>query len=190
MQERDLKILQFISDTRLCTTKQIQDTLFQGVVPRVCYRRLQSLTDSNLIKRKYYRIDNKNMYVYFLDKPPGKKNLKHDLLITEFYTQLIKNGYEIVSFEKNPIVAGIISDAEIWFKNKESDKIHSLFLEVQLSEHDCIKKYYNLSSKVKKDIPATLYIVSDKKINIQKLRDFKVILDDLEMKKINQTFGG
>lgn len=188
MQERDMKILQLVSETRLCTTKQIQETLFQGVVSRVCYRRLQSLTDSNLIKRKYYRVDNKNIYVYFLDKPPGKKNLKHDLLISEFYTQLIKNGYEIISFEKNPIVAGIIPDAEIWFKKKESDKIYSLFLEIQLSEHDCIKKYYNLSSKAKRKIPATLYIVADKKINMQKLRDFEIILDDLEMKKIKETF--
>lgn len=190
MQERDMKILQLISDTRLCTTKQIQEALFQGVVPRVCYRRLQSLIDSNLVKRKYYRIDNKNMYVYFLDKPPGKKNLKHDLLITEFYIQLIKNGYEIISFEKSPIVAGIVPDAEVWFKSKESDKIYSSFLEVQLSEHDCLKKYYNLSSKANRKIPSTLYIVSDKKNTIQKLRDFQVVLDDLEMKKINQTFGG
>lgn len=190
MTNRELLILDYLSKVRISTTKQIQSIFFQGLHHSVSYRVLQGLVDSKLIKRKFYRVGEKNYHVYFLDKPPGKKNLKHDLLITEFYTQLIKNGYEIISFEKNPLVAGIISDAEIWFKNKESDKIHSLFLEVQLSEHDCIKKYYNLSNKVNRDIPTILYIVSDKKINIQKLRDFKVILDDLEMKKINQTFGG
>ena len=190
MTNRELLILDYLSKVRISTTKQIQDIFFQGLHHSVSYRVLKGLVDSKLIKRKFYRVGEKNYHVYFLDKPPGKKNLKHDLLITEFYTQLIKNGYEIISFEKNPLVAGIISDAEIWFKEKESDKIHSLFLEVQLSEHDCIKKYYNLSSKVNRDIPAILYIVSDKKINIQKLRDFKIVLDNLEMKKINQTFGG
>lgn len=188
MQERDMKVLQLISDTRICTTKQIQEALFQGVVPRVCYRRLQSLTDSDLVKRKYYRIDNKNVYVYFLDKPPGKKNLKHDLLISEFYSQLIKNKYEIISFEKNCSVAGIIPDAEIWFKKKESDKIYSLFLEIQLSSHCCQRKYFNLKDKVNRDIPSILYIVSDKKIDIQKLRHFQTIVDNLEMEKIKTTF--
>lgn len=188
MTDRELLILDYLSNVRASTTKQIQDIFFIGLHHSVSYRVLNGLVDSKLINRKFYRIGNKNTHVYYLDKAPGKRNIDHDLLITEFYTQLIKNGYEIISFEKNPIVAGIIPDAEIWFKEKESDKIHSLFLEVQLSEHDCIKKYYNFSSKVKRDIPATLYIVSDKKINIQKLRDFEIILDDLEMKKIKETF--
>ena len=190
MTNRELLILDYLSKVRISTTKQIQIIFFQGLHHSVSYRVLQGLVDSKLIKRKFYRVGEKNYHVYFLDKAPGKKNLKHDLLITDFYAQLIKEGYEIISFEKNPIVAGIIPDAEVWFKSKESDKIYSSFLEVQLSEHDCIKKYYNLSSKANRKIPSTLYIVSDKKINIQKLRDFKIVLDNLEMKKINQTFGG
>lgn len=189
MQERDMKILQFISDTRICTTKQIQDVLFQGVVNRVCYKRLQSLADSGLLKRKYYRVNDKNIYVYFLDKAPAKRTLDHDLLITEFYVELIRNGYEIISYEKNPLVAGIIPDAEIWFR--KNNKTFSLFLEVQLSTgHDCIKKYYNLSNKVKRELPATLYIISDKRIDMHKLKDFKVVIDTLKIEKLNETFKG
>lgn len=189
MTERELLILDYLSKVRISTTKQIQEIFFKELHHSVSYRVLQGLIDSNLIKRKYYRTNNKNTHVYFLDKAPGKRNLDHDLLITGFYVELIKNGYEIIAYEKNPMLAGIIPDAEIWFR--KNNKTFSLFLEVQLSTgHDCIKKYYNLSNKVKRQLPATLYIVSDKKINIQKLKDFNIIVDDLEMKKIKDIFKG
>lgn len=188
MTDRELLILDYLSNVRASTTKQIQDIFFIGLHHSVSYRVLNGLVDSKLINRKFYRIGNKNTHVYYLDKAPGKRNIDHDLLITEFYTQLIKNGYEIISFEKNPIVAGIIPDAEIWFKEKESDKIHSLFLEIQLSSHCCQRKYFNLQDKVSRDIPTTLYIVSDKEINIQKLRYFRTVTDNLKMEKIKTTF--
>ena len=186
MQERDMKILQFISDTRVCTTKQIQDILFPNVVPRVCYKRLQALVDSKLVKRKYYRVDEKNIYVYFLDKAINKRILKHELMITEFVVQLIKEGYEIITFEKSPNIADIIPDAEIHFK--KDNRTYSLFLEVQLSNNPFIEKYYNLKDKVKREIPNTLYIVTDQFTKVEKLRYFDVVVDDLEMKKIKEIF--
>lgn len=188
MTERELLILDYLSKVRIATTGQIQEIFFKGLHHSVSYRVLNGLIDSHLIKRKYYRTNNKNTHVYFLDKAPGKRTLDHDLLITEFYVELIKNEYEIISYEKNPMIAGIIADAEIWFR--KNNKTYSLFLEVQMSQHDCIKKYFNLSSKVERKLPSTLYIVSDKKIDIHKLRDFKVVIDTLDMKKINETFKG
>lgn len=189
MTSRELLILDYLSKVRIATTGQIQEIFFKGLHHSVSYRVLNGLIDSHLIKRKYYRTNNKNTHVYFLDKPPSKRTLDHDLLITGFYVELIRNGYEIISYEKNPMIAGIIADAEIWFK--KNNKTYSLFLEVQLSTgHDCIKKYYNLSNKVKRELPGTLYIISDKKIDMHKLRDFKIIIDTLKMKKINETFKG
>ena len=189
MTERDKKILLFLSQSRIATRKQIQDILFQDTCMYVPIRRLKVLADNKLLSRAYYKLENKSIcYVYYLDKKPSKKRIKHELLITEFVVQLIKNGYEIISFEKNKTVAGIIPDAEIKFKSIESDKIYSLFLEIQLSDHDCIKKYFNIRQKAKREIPAMLYIVTDKKINIQKLRDLDIVLDNLEMKKIKETF--
>lgn len=96
--ERDINIINFVRNTKICTTEQIQNVLFQGVVPRVCYRRLQSLIDSNLIKRKYFRINNKNIYIYYASKLPSKKNMKHDLLITEIAVQLINHNFEIIKY--------------------------------------------------------------------------------------------
>ena len=89
MQERDIKILEFMTQVRYCTNENIQDVFFQGLNHNVCYRRLNYLIDCKLIKRAYYRYMNKNIYVYYLDKKPSKRNIEHDLLITEFYIQLI-----------------------------------------------------------------------------------------------------
>ena len=119
--------------------------------------------------------------MYYLDKAPSKRNLQHDLLITEFMVQLILNGYEIISFEKSPIIGGIVPDAEIW-TNKGG-----IFLEVQLSPHECIKKYFNLKHKVKRDIPSTLYIVTNQKIDTPKLRDMRIIIDNLSMGGISNV---
>lgn len=188
MTDRELLILDYLSKVRLSTTKQLQDVFFKGLHHSVSYRILKGLIDAGLIKRKYYRSNNKNVHVYYLDKAPSKRNIDHDLLITEFYVELIRNQYEIISYEKNPMLSEIIPDAEIWFR--KNNKTFSLFLEVQMSQHDCIKKYYNLSSKVKRELPTTLYIISDKKTDIQKLRDFNVVIDTLKMKKINDTFKG
>ena len=188
MTNRELLILDYLSQVRFSTTKQIQEIFFPGLHHSVSYRVLQGLIDSRMVKRKFYRVGNKNTHVYFLDKAPAKRILPHDLLITQFYLQLVKEGYDIISFEKNPAVAAIIPDAEIWFK--KNNITYSIFLEVQLQEHDCIKKYYNIKSKVKRNIPDTLYIISDKKLNIQKLRDLEVVTDSIKMEKINQTFVG
>ena len=182
MTDREIKILQFLSQTRIATTKQIQMMYFSNVHHTICYNKLNGLIDKKLLKRKYYNISpHKNSYVYYLDKAPSKRNLQHDLLITEFMVQLTLNGYEIISFEKSPIIGGIVPDAEIW-----TDK-GGIFLEIQLSPHECIKKYFNLKHKVKRDIPSTLYIVTNQKIDTPKLRDMRIIIDNLSMGGISNV---
>ena len=182
MTDREIKILQFLSQTRIATTKQIQMMYFNNVHHTICYNKLNGLIDKKLLKRKYYNISpHKNSYVYYLDKAPSKRNLQHDLLITEFMVQLTLNGYEIISFEKSPIIGGIVPDAEIW-----TDK-GGIFLEVQLSPHECIKKYFNLKHKVERDIPSTLYIVTNQKIDTPKLRDMRIIIDNLSMGGISNV---
>lgn len=186
--DRDRAILLFMSQTRLATTKQIQRVFFNNLHHSIVYNRLTHLVDCKLLKRKYFNLEGKkNIYIYYLDKFPAKKTIKHDLKITEFYVKLIENNYKIIAFEKNPIIADIIPDAEIWVE--KNNKEFGIFLEIQLANHCCQKKYYNLKSKVNKKIPDTLYIISDKDITIQKLRNFKTILDNLEMENINLLEG-
>ena len=182
MQERDIKILEFMTQVRYCTNENIQDVFFQGLNHNVCYRRLNYLIDCKLIKRKYYRYMNKNIYVYYLDKKPSKRLLQHELLVTQFLVSLIKQGYEILSFEKTPKVADIIPDGVVTFKS--GDKVKQLFLEVQLSSGDCIKKYRNIKRKVDYKLPSTLYIITDKEIKYTPLREINILIDDLNMSKL------
>ena len=182
MQERDIKILEFMTQVRYCTNENIQDVFFQGLNHNVCYRRLNYLIDCNLIKRKYYHVDNKNIYVYYLDKKPSKRLLQHELLVTQFLVSLIKQGYELLSFEKTPKIADIIPDGIVNFKS--GDKVKQLFLEVQLSSNDCIKKYRNIKRKVDYELPSTLYIITDKEIKYTPLREINILIDDLNMNKL------
>ena len=182
MQERDIKILEFMTQVRYCTNENIQDVFFQGLNHNVCYRRLNYLIDCKLIKRAYYRYMNKNIYVYYLDKKPSKRLLQHELLVTQFLVNLIKQGYELLSFEKTPKVADIIPDGVVSFKS--GDKVRQLFLEVQLSSGDCIKKYRNIKRKVDYELPSTLYIITDKEIKYTPLREINILIDDLDMNKL------
>ena len=182
MQERDIKILDFMTQVRYCTNENIQDVFFQGLNHNVCYRRLNYLIDCKLIKRKYYHVDNKNIYVYYLDKKPSKRLLQHELLVTQFLVSLIKQGYEVLSFEKTPKVSDIIPDGVVSFKS--GDKVKQLFLEVQLSSGDCIKKYRNIKRKVNYELPSTLYIITDKEIKYTPLREINILTDDLNISKL------
>jgi len=189
-----MKILKFISDVRVCTNEDIQQAFFEGLSMNICYRRLNYLIDCKLVKRSYFNMGkNKNIYVYYLDKKPSVKILNHDLLITKFLVNLINQGYEILEFEKSPCIGetisdSIIPDAIVKFKSS-NDKVKHIFLEVQISNHDCVKKYYNIRSKVKDDIPNTLYIVTNQEIKNTKLRDLKVVIDDLNFNKVKFYFS-
>ena len=78
MQERDLKILSFLTMCRICTRKQVQELLFPDVHENIPLRRLKKLTDEGYINRKMFNVEGtKNMYVYYLDKQPKKKLITH-----------------------------------------------------------------------------------------------------------------
>ena len=112
MQERDLKILSFLTMCRICTRKQVQELLFPDVHENIPLRRLKKLSDEGYINRKMFNVEGtKNMYVYYLDKQPKKKLITHDLYITDFLVKLIKNKYEIVDFKKSRQIGNIIPDA-------------------------------------------------------------------------------
>lgn len=186
--ERDMMILELLTKLRFMTVKQIKDIIFPKVSPSVCYRRLEYLTTNKMINRKYYNLDKKtNAYVYYLDKPPKKKSLKHELLVSQFVTELIKQGHEIIEIEKGPIYRGIIPDAIIKFK-KVDGSIKHLFLEIQLSKHDCISKYYNINPNKDPNIPEILYVITDKPQENHQIRNLRIVIDTLDFKKLQFYF--
>ena len=58
-----------------------------------------------------------------------------------------------------------------------------------MSEHNCTNKYFNIKSKVDGEIPNVLYIVTNKDIKNTKLRDLKVVVDDLNFSKVKFYFS-
>lgn len=49
MQERDLKILSFLTMCRICTRKQVQELLFPDIHENIPLRRLKKLSDEGYI---------------------------------------------------------------------------------------------------------------------------------------------
>ena len=186
MTNRDMMVLQFLTTVRYATTKQVREIIFPNLNPSVAYRRLNYLTDNRLLLRKYYNLgSNNNSHVYYLDRAPTKKSVKHELLVTEFIVQLVKLDIELLEVGKTPIYRGIKPDLVVKMRTK-AGKERIIFLEVQLSRHNCIEKYYNLYDG---EIPAILYIVTNNKLEQPMIRNMRVVIDTLDFKKLSFYFS-
>lgn len=184
--ERDMRVLELLTQLRYMTTKQLKDTIFKDVSYSVCYRRLNYLSSNKLIYRKYYNLGkNTNSHIYYLDKAPLKRNISHELLISQFVIELIKQGHKILEIDKTPIYKGIKPDLIARIRTK-NNKDRVIFLEVQLSKHDCISKYFNLYEG---DTPAILYIVTNNKIESKQIRNLRIVIDTLDFKKLQFYFS-
>ena len=186
MQERDLKILSFLTMCRICTRKQVQKVLFTNVHENIPLRRLKKLTDEGYINRKMFNVEGtKNMYVYYLDKQPKKKLITHDLYITDFLVKLIKNGYEILDFKKSPQIGNIIPDA--YLKIRKNKRIKRILLEVQISPNDCLSKYKEIKEIIIENtdwpVMPTLYVINNQGLN-KRMKDIKVIYDSIKIEKV------
>ena len=187
--ERDMRVLELLTQLRYMTTKQLKDTIFKDVSYSVCYRRLNYLSSNKLIYRKYYNLGkNTNCYVYYLDKAPRKKNLAHELLVSQFIVELISQGHEILEIDKAPIYKGIKPDLIVKFR-KLDGTIKHLFLEVQLSKYDTIGKYLNINPMGEADIPNLLYVVTDKPQKLIQIRNLRIVIDTLDFKKLQFYFS-
>lgn len=190
MQERDLKILSFLTMCRICTRKQVQELLFPDVHENIPLRRLKKLSDEGYINRKMFNVEGtKNMYVYYLDKQPKKKLITHDLYITDFLVKLIKNKYEILDFKKSPQIGNIIPDA--YLKIRKNKRIKRILLEVQISPNDCLTKYKEIKDIIientKWPVMPTLYIINNQGLN-KKLKNIKVIYDNCKIEKVGDLY--
>ena len=186
MQERDLKILSFLTMCRICTRKQVQELLFPDIHENIPLRRLKKLSDEGYINRKMFNVEGtKNMYVYYLDKQPKKKLITHDLYITDFLVKLIKNNYEILDFKKSPQIGNIIPDA--YLKIRKNKRIKRILLEVQISPNDCLSKYKEIKEIIIENtdwpVMPTLYVINNQGLN-KRMKDIKVIYDSIKIEKV------
>lgn len=140
--KRDLKVVDFLGQYKIATTTTLKHFIFNDN-KIVAQRRLKLLNDKNIVKRTQDYIGED--YYYYLKKP---KQLKHSLLITDFFREFSKI-YKIEHFDIQKKIDNIIPDAMIGYYNK-SGKQRVAFLEVEISNKGFdYNKYHLTCSKIK-----------------------------------------
>lgn len=192
MEARDEKVVDFINTFELCKREHIKELYFSEVHENICMRRLKKLAEDGHIER--VKMEG-NVFVYYANKKPSKRLLRHDMYITDLVVKMIKLGYEILEFKRSFVIGRIISDCYIRYKDQEG-KIRHCVVEIQLSNkvEDCINKYKDFKSIIldnRKDwnsIPRIICI-TDMKQRVE-LRGLKVLYDTTDMNNLDEILGG
>lgn len=190
--ERDKRTIELIEKLGLLTREQIQRVLFKNVHMNVPNRRLALLTDNNLIKRAYYQIEaHKNVYVYYLGKKPAKRNIKHEIMVSEFLTNVMAIC-DVIDVKTHFVIGDVIADAYIKYRDSEN-KVRRAFLEVQLSNKvdDCVSKYKNIKTAILAEKPnwsvmPRLIVITDLDHNNEQLKGMRIKYDTTDMKNLRE----
>jgi hypothetical protein len=162
--QRDLEIVDFINTFKVASGNQIQKVF--GISRTVANRRLVEIIKTKEVGVKRIRDSFTMNYLYFIENNPTK----HKLLVTEFYTKLVKQC-EIIKFEKEYKLTGIQPDIFCECKYKINGYRYLMFVEVQLSNIKVdIEKYesYFMNEKwqEKFKIFPRIIVISDKDYKI------------------------
>ena len=188
--ERDKKIIELIEILGVVTREQVQKVLFQNTHKNVPMRRLSHLAENKLIKRDYYQVaTHTNSYVYYLGKKPSKRNIQHELLVSEFLTSVMAMC-EVIEVKTHYVIGPIIADAYIKYRDSEN-RVRRAFLEVQRSgkTSDCVDKYKNIKNIILEEKPSwsvipRLIVITDLKHDNEQLKGMKVKYDTEEMNNL------
>lgn len=188
MEARDKKVIDFIHLVGLANKDQIQKLYFEEVHKNICMRRLKKISDDGYVERFK---NGGNVFIYYTGKKPSKRLINHDLYITDFVVEMMKNGFEILEFKKSFCIGNIISDAYIKYIDLEGKTKH-LVLEIQLSNkvEDCINKYKDfkniiLDNKLEWNTIPRIICITDMKQRVE-LRGLKVFYDTTEMNNLKE----
>lgn len=190
--DRDKNIIRLIEKVGVITREQVQRVLFKKVHQNIPMRRLSHLTENKLIKRSYYQIEeHKNVYVYYLGKKPSKRNIRHEITVTEFITNVMAIT-DVLEVNTHYEIGNIIADGYIKYKDSEG-KIRRLLLEVQLSNkvNDCVEKYKDIKNLILDNRPdwqtiPRLIVITDLPHQEDQLKNVKVKYDTKDMKNLRK----
>ena len=190
--ERDKKIIDLIGLVGVVTREQVQKVLFKNTHKNVPMRRLSHLAENKLIKRDYYQVStHTNSYVYYLGKKPAKRNIKHEIMVSEFITNVMAIC-EVLEVKTHYAIGDIIADAYMRYKGNDGI-VRSLFLEVQLSNkvNDCISKYKDIKNIIldeRKDwqtIPR-LIVITDLEHDNEQIKNIRIKYDTTDMNNLRE----
>lgn len=176
---RDIEVLNFIDKFKAARTDTIHEFFYPSL--RVAQRRLKLLYDNNYLKRD--RDHFTSQYYYYIRKT---KQLRHDLLLTDFYREINKI-VDIELFEKEFSIADIRADGLIAYRHK--NKGYIAFVEIQIANIPLnVEKYEKLyhSGKYKKYFPVfpLVYAITDQKIPDTKIEIIKVNEDMSNLREV------
>lgn len=176
LQDRDYEIVRFLDKFKVATTNTLYELFFKDVTLIYCRRRLKQLVEYKEIKRKRKHIS--DQYMYYLKFP---KQLKHSLLLTEFYGEMHKR-FDVVGFKVEESIGDLRSDGVIGYKYKGIDnKVIMAFIEVQTrNERVDIDKYRKLYysqvwKKMFDSFPKIVAITSRKVDMCNEIEDIEVV---------------
>ena len=125
-----------------------------------------------------------NQYIYYIKKQPAQ--LRHSLLITDFYRELHKYTSSIAFFTKEPNLNGKKPDAVFGYRKNGSECIGLLEVEISNKGFDN-EKYSDLSFCKMFPYSPKLFIISNKsKVNTKGMKIDYVILD-IEMSNLKNV---
>lgn len=148
MNERSKAIINFISDFRAADSLQIQRVFFQTNIDgepiiygnQRAQRVLKSLWEKQLILRTEREDPVTGRYIYYVG---NKSQLRHKLLITEFYVRLFCGPGTIREWDNHITVGNVRPDGYCAYEYK--GKIHLFFVEVQIANNPLnLQKYIKL----------------------------------------------
>lgn len=150
---RDNDVVEFLNEYKIASTDTISEILFPSL--SACQKRLKVLSDNQKVFRMRDSIN--QQYLYYTKKP---KQLKHSLLVTDFYRELSKRAY----------VRSFIIERQFDYIRPDSVFAYNgylAFLEVEISHKGLdIVKYERFKNSLdyKKFFPVfpKIFVVTDK----------------------------
>lgn len=163
---RDTQVIDFLTQFKIASASSIERLFYPS--RRIAQRKLTNLVNEKQIAR--IRNSVVNEYLYFVKKLPPQT--RHNLLITEFYSQLVKR-YGKVKFKREPEYGSIRPDALFGYEINGFGRIGILEVEISNKGFDW-KKYENFYKNEVKNfwvVPPMLIIISDTITNDIKLKE-------------------
>ena len=154
MTERDKRCYKFLCEYKIPMTTDNISKLFylEGNTTQsalvIANRRLLKMVDEGYVNRLPRKFGEKA--VFYCGEQPSKRTLRHKLIMSHFISELVYNGFKIVSlqFEYNlPEKYHIRMDIFITVEYQE--KLYYLFVEVDTS-HELSLKYVDLIQDINK----------------------------------------
>ena len=191
--DRDKKVIDLLENVKVATREQIQRVVYPNVSQNIPIRKLTMLTENKLVKRDYFNLGgHNNVYIYYLNKKPSKRNILHEITITDFITKVM-SICEVIEVYTSYKTGSIISDCYIRYRDSEG-KIRHLVAEIQLSNkvyEGCIEKYKKFRNEIlehRKEfntIPR-LIVITDLEHDNEQIKGMKVKYDNTDMNNIRE----